>query len=106
MAAETLDALQSILRDPSLDKSLSDLQATLQEAVTEEQICRIVDLGNIIEEIIVKPREKLSSNYHNEQTSVLANTCLFSQEEQTLWYGSVISSLLHCLSFILTLFVL
>jgi hypothetical protein len=86
VAAEALDALQLFLRDPMVDSSLSEVQATLREAVTLDHIYRILDLGDIIEEIIVRPRERLSSNIIKESPPAFdATKSPFSQEEKTLW---------------------
>jgi hypothetical protein len=90
VAAEALDALQLFLRDPILDSSLSEVQSNLREAVTIEQIFRLVDLGNIVDEIIVKPRERMASSTSEETARISdATNSLFSQEEKTLWYVSV-----------------
>lgn len=92
VAAEALDALQLFLRVPILDSSLSEVQATLREAVTIEQIYRLINLGNVVEEIVVKPRERMASSVSEEASPTFdATKSLFSQEEKSLWCVCVAS---------------
>lgn len=62
-----------------VDTNLSDLQA-LREAVSMDQMNRLVDLGYLLGKIVVKPRETLAS------TGVEDVSAWFTQEENALWY--------------------
>lgn len=87
LAAEALDAMQLFLRDPFLDSSLSEIQATLREAVTVDQMHRLIELGNTVEEIVVKSRGEMAFSAVEETAKVFdATNSIFSQEEKTVWY--------------------
>jgi len=86
----TMDALRLILRDPLVDPSLSTVQATLRQAVTVEQMNRLVALGPVLYEVVVKTRLRAAEACIAAESTKAASTVLgdagsFTVDERDLW---------------------
>ena len=86
-----LDALKLFLRDPLADSSLSTVEATLRQAVTVEQMSRLVALGPVLYEVVVKTRLRtaemaIRADSSKSARDVLNDAGTYSQEELGLWY--------------------
>lgn len=84
LAAETLNALQLFLREPLLHSSLTELQKMLRGSITPQQVFRLIDLGPILEEIVVKSRDRLAGEEH-PTTMESDVSSAFSQAGKKLW---------------------
>jgi hypothetical protein len=85
LAAEALAALRLVLRDASVDHSLSEIRGALEGAVTVEQMYGIIELGNVAESIITNTSEK---NISSGNGAFWSRDDLFTplpQEVKTMW---------------------
>ena len=97
VAIAVLDALRLFSRDPFVNTSLSSVQATLRQSISVEQMYRLVTLGPVLYEIVVKTRLRAAEKLASFDESKTAHTCLdgpgrYSDEERALWYVTIIFS--------------